>query len=65
MRRLGLVAAVATCVALGSMGLAIADEFDDLLDDAAEADYAGRQIVVTFFDGEIPILVRSLPINGN
>ena len=52
MRRLWLVAGLAACVALGTIAPAFADEFDDLLDAAAEADYAGRQIVVTFIDGQ-------------
>lgn len=36
----------------GSLGVATANELTELLDSAAEADYSGRQIVVTFLDGE-------------
>jgi hypothetical protein len=65
MRRLWLVAAMAACVALGSMASALADDFEDLLDAAGEADYAGRQIVVTFFDGSTALDIVEIEHAGS
>ena len=65
MRRTGLAAVVAATVALGSMVPAFAYEFEDLLEAAAEADYAGRQIVVTFFDGQTALEIVDVEHAGS
>lgn len=65
MRRLWLVAGVAAMVALGSAAPALADDFEDLLEAAAEADYAGRQIVVTFFDGQTALEIVEIEHAGS
>lgn len=65
MRRLWFVAGVATLVALGSAVPAFADDFEDLLEAASEADYAGRQIVVTFFDGQTALEIVEIEHAGS
>jgi hypothetical protein len=55
---------VVALVALGSAAPAFADDFEDLLEAAAEADYAGRQIVVTFFDGETALEIMEIEHAG-
>jgi hypothetical protein len=56
---------VAASVTLGSMAPALADDFSDLLHAAAEADYAGRQIVVTFFDGQTALEIVDIEHAGS
>jgi len=65
MRRLRFVAGVAALVALGSAAPAFADDFDDLLEAAGEADYAGRQIVVTFFDDQTALDIVEIEHAGS
>ena len=52
MRRFLYVSGLAVALVATSLGTAAADELGDLLDAADESDYSGRQIVVTFLDGE-------------
>lgn len=44
---------------------ALADDLSDLLDAAAEADYSGRQIVVTFLDGEAKLEIVEVEHAGS
>jgi len=64
-RRMGLIAALATMLAAAAMAPAAADELTELLDSAAEADYAGRQIVVTFLDGETSLEIIEVEHAGS
>ncbi len=52
MKRLILISGLATALLAMQLGTATADELAELVEAAAEADYSGRQIVVTFLDGE-------------
>lgn len=52
MRRIRVAAALSALLVVASVAPALADEFGDLMESAAEADFSGRQIVATFLDGE-------------
>lgn len=52
MRRIRVAAVLSAMLVVASVAPALADEFGELLESAAEADFAGRQIVATFLDGE-------------
>ena len=64
MRRRWVVGGVVALVALGSAAPAFAGDFEDLLEAAGEADYAGRQIVVSFFDGETALEIMEIEHAG-
>ncbi|MCP3974942.1 MAG: hypothetical protein GY720_10660 [bacterium] len=52
MRRVRFAAALSAVLVVASVAPALADEFGELVESASEADFAGRQIVATFLDGE-------------
>lgn len=52
MKRLRAAATLSALLVVASVAPALADDFGDLMESAAEADFAGRQIVATFLDGE-------------
>ncbi len=52
MRRLVLLGAVAAAFVVGGAASAAATELEDYLRAAEEAEFAGRQIVVTYWDGD-------------
>ncbi len=60
-----LVPVVAVCASLGSLAPALANDFDDLMDAAGEADYSGRQIVVTFLDGQTALEIVEIEHAGS
>lgn len=52
MRHVRVSVLLSSLLVVASVAPALADDFDDLLEAAAEADFAGRQIVATFIDGQ-------------
>ena len=51
-QRMSLLLTLAIVLGLSVMAPVAADELDDLLGEAAEADYSGRRLIVTFIDGD-------------
>lgn len=52
MRRIRVITTLSALLVVVSLAPALADDFGDLMESAAEADFSGRQIVATFLDGE-------------
>jgi hypothetical protein len=52
MKRLQLTVLLTGLLVALSVAPAVADDLNELIEAAAESDFAGRQIVATFFDGE-------------
>ena len=64
LRRLVTVAAATTVTLLLGMTPAVAGELDDYLAEAADAEYAGRRIIVTNWDGESTVGVFEFAQTG-
>lgn len=65
MRRILLISGLGVALLATSLGTATADELGELLTQAAEADYSGRQIIVTFLDGETALEIVEVEHAGS
>ena len=65
MKKFLLTSGLAIALLATQLGTASADELTELIDAAAEADYSGRQIVVTFLDGETTLEIVDVEHAGS
>ncbi|NND02799.1 MAG: hypothetical protein HKN91_08430 [Acidimicrobiia bacterium] len=65
MKRFLITSGLAVALLATQLGSATADELTGLIEAAAEADYSGRQIVVTFLDGETTLEIVDVEHAGS
>lgn len=65
MKRFLLTSVLAVAVLATQLGAATAEDLTELVDAAAEADYSGRQIVVTFLGGETTLEIVDVEHAGS